>query len=273
MIDKVMKRLLILIVLLLPAYLFAQVEYAEEKSQVNTIKKDANYLYGEGIGDTAEDAMLSAKDFLTSDIKRYIQEEVSLVDASSISIPQLVENADKIQFKRGTMDRIFLYVKKTDILNTPSSKTPIAGKETKTEKKEMVAEPEAVKAPEVEKVPEVAESPEIIKVEETPEVTTAAKPAIETQESPMLNKLLSSPDMETLISILKAAKEAHKVIWGDVKLNNINPSWYIVSFSENEINAFLDKGAEERINLLTKEKVSLKDYSNNRKVWFIIYEN
>jgi len=263
-----MRKLSILIVLLLPAYLFAQVEYAEEKTQVNAIKKDANYLYGEGIGDSVEDAILSAKDFLTSDIKRYIQEEIPLVDASSISIPQLVENASKIQFKRGTMDRIFLYMKKTDILNIPSSpKTPAAGKETITEKKEIIAEPEV----ETVRAPEAIKTPEVTKAEETPEVANVAMPVIETLASPMLNELLSSPDMETLISTLKAAKDEHKVMWGEVKLNDMNPSWYIVPFSGNEIKAFLDKGEQERINLLTTEKVSLQDYSNNRKVWFIIF--
>lgn len=266
-----MRQLLISILLLWPVYLFAQVEYAEEKTQVNAIKKDANYLYGEGIGNSIEDALLSAKDFLTSDIKRYLQEEVPSVDASSVSISQLVENASKIQFKRGTMDRIFLYIKKTDILNPPSPNASVAEEEITTNQKEIIAEPEV--EVEAAKAPEVIQAPVIAKVEETPAIKQMAKPAIETQESPILNRLLSSPNMETLINELKAAKEEHKVMWGEVKSNNINPSWYIVSFSGNEIKAFMDKGTNKRINLLTREEVSLTDYNNDRKVWFIIFEN
>jgi hypothetical protein len=226
------------------------VEFVEEKTQVNTIKKDISIIYGEGVGDTEKSALATAEEFLLSGIKRYIQEEIPLVEAGSISLKEAMSHACKIQFKRGIKDRIFLYIAKENILeNTPCG---TAAKPQPAIK--IQAAPEVIEQPVVIEEPVAIEEPVII---EEPVVIEEIKTAVESpvileepvaqgakvKDKTILDWLVSSPDRETLISRLKEAKDDHKVMWGEVK-STINPNWYVASFPGDKKN----------------------------KVWFIIYE-
>lgn len=276
-----MKKLILLIVVFLPTWLFAQVDYLEEKNRVSSIKKDVSYIYGEGIGNSLEDATAVAKDFLLSEIRRVIQENISMVDASSINVGNVLDNACIVQFKRGMMDRVFLYIKKDNISveSRPCQDNMIA---SQTDYVVPVEETFVFEdySSDFESVPvEAVYGVEEAAIEEGEYFETAVMDVIEEEvleeefyaveaSDSWLSRFVKAPDTETLIALLKLAKEEHKVMWGEVK-SKMENTWYIVPFTGNKIEAILDTS---RTNLLTGEKENIRNYTDVKKIWFIIYE-
>ena len=61
-------------------------------------------------------------------------------------------------------------------------------------------------------------------------------------------------------------------MWGNVK-SSLNPSWYIVVFSDTTIKAVFDKEKNGvRVNLLNGKEEQMSLYNTDNKVWFILYE-
>jgi len=275
-----MKKLATAILLFIPLFLYGQVDYLDEKNLVSSIKKDAGYIYGEGIGDCVIDARNIAEDFLLAEIKQWMQEGMSPAEAASVSVKKVMGNACVVQFKRGDMDRIFLYVAKENVSANSQPCNGSAPVEVLTVVELVEPEPAMVEEyiPDIEDIEiEVIEfEPEIVEYirEIEPEIEEVAvvieEPVADiVQDGTWLNRFLAAPDMNSLLALLKAAKEDYKVMWGEVK-SQMEPGWYIVPFSGNEIKAVLSPS--RRVNLLTGEQDALRNYNNNRKIWFIIYE-
>lgn len=292
-----MRKIIIIITLaLFPSLIWGQVEYMEEKNQVSAIKKDANYIYGEGVGDTEEDANAVAESFLLSEIKRTIQENIPVVEAGSISPEQVLKNACIIKFKRGTMDRIFLYLKKDNIQNS----VPCETKVEEVAPAEVLAVQEPIVEVEdkgasidyldsmVQALSAVFEQKDINELDETslsmlayiaanavdtekPDTTPeiVSEPVVTLPENATwLDKFVSAPDVTTLLKYLKEAKDEHKVMWGEVK-SRIEITWYVVPINGNRIEAILNPS---RVDLRTGTQKALVNYNSNKKLWFIIYE-
>ena len=109
-----MRKVLLYILLLfcLPVCLSAQVAYMEEKAKVNKIKRSSLYLYGEGIAATVEEATAMAETSLKNAILSEMGENEKLQDSDQILINSIKKHSEKIQLKRGAMERVFLYVEK-----------------------------------------------------------------------------------------------------------------------------------------------------------------
>jgi len=287
------KHIIILLLALSPLLAIAQVDFMEEKNKINSIKKNPDYIYGEGIADTEQEATSMSESALRSEIMRVISEEESLQDTETILVNAVKRNSTKIELKRGSMDRIFLYVSKNNILAGDQVMTIERQRQEITieEDNGILLADEPLPTNEVGEVIEVVDD-EVIEIEdleelaentdEPIEISIAEIPAEETEtktesqvvevDSPILSKIISTPDMAALQAYMKELKADHKIMWGDVR-SEINPTWYIIAYTtDGEIKAILDKGINKRTNLLTGEKVELSNYSNTRKVWFIIYE-
>lgn len=115
-----MRKVLLYILLLscLPVCLSAQVAYMEEKAKVNKIKRSSLYLYGEGIAATVEEATAMAETSLKNAILSEMGENEKLQDSDQILINSIKKHSEKIQLKRGAMERVFLYVEKKNLLSS-----------------------------------------------------------------------------------------------------------------------------------------------------------
>lgn len=245
------KNLLLIAFVLCPLLVGAQIEYKEEKTKINTIKRDKNYVYGEGIADTEKEALELAEDALRSAINGVVAERESLQDTETIVVNAVKRNSSRLQLKRGAFERVFLYVAKDHIFAA----------------EEVVTIPRGV----VEKIEEKAEDVEEAEnnTEENVE-NIVEESASESVHSPLLTQLLRLTDMVSLQNFLKTKKEEHAAMWGNVG-SDIKANWYIVAYEGNEVKAVFDKGLNTRLNLLTGEKESLADYSRYKKIWFTLY--
>lgn len=259
-----MKRIYLMILLfLIPVFVMGQVEYKEEKTKINSIKKNSNYVYGEGIAETEDEALRLAEESLMQEVTILISEDKELKEAGKIIVQSIKKNSSRIQLKRGSSFRIFLYVEKKRIQN--ADHTLIIDNPAKSERDTEAQETE-------------------VRVESKQEEEEPADPTLESQPtevevpanavefaSPILQQIAACSQVDDLSKLFDQLKSEHKLMWGRVQ-SDMKPNWYIVVLDGQQVKALLDKGLNTRVNLLTGEKVSLANYANDTKRWFIIYE-
>lgn len=236
---------------------FGQIAFKEEKTKVNSIKRSTKYVYGEGIAETEAEAREIAEQNLRQAILQLVSEEKDLLEAEAVLVNAAKQNTSQIKLKRGTMDRVFLYVEKKNIF---PSENPFIMEQSMPEEEKTEAEI-------VEQDVAEEELPDFKALEEPAE----AQDVIQKVESPTLQGVLACQDMTVLRAYLAEQKEGYKVMFGDVR-QDFKPSWYVVVYEGEEIKAVLDKGLQRRTNLLSGTKEEIGTYFGFPKMWFIIYE-
>lgn len=279
-----MKNFLIFIFLsaFFPCVLSAQVAYMEEKAKVNKIKRNSQYLYGEGVAATLEDATSLAEQNLKNAILTEMSGNDKLQGADKILVNSIKKHSEKIQLKRGAMERVFLYVEKKNLF--PADRMVALDISASVQPESVV----------VDEIPEQSgdENPDVIerKSGEVPSgyVDTGAdsqkKSVFESLVEPVsssapvevsssvLQTILTKRTVSELESLMRNLKAEHKLMWGNVR-SSVNPQWYVAVFSRNEVKAVLDRETSgKRTDLLTGKQAALDDYASDVKVWFILYE-
>lgn len=111
-----MKRLL-LIVAALSAVLTS---WGQNTKKMNSIKRSAQYIYAEATMETAAEAFDVANDLLLIQIREYAESKKAFRD-KDILIRDIQEQRDSLQIHRGDMVKVFLYVKKSNIINVDNA--------------------------------------------------------------------------------------------------------------------------------------------------------
>lgn len=276
----------LLFVLLVPVGVFGQVAYMEEKAKVNKIKRSSQYLYGEGIAATVEEAMSMAEQSLKNAILAEIAENKELKNADQVLVNSIKRHSEKIQLKRGAMERVFLYVEKKNLYDsgkmvsldipepaqtTPDTDLTPAGESGK-QQEELVDDLYRT-------VPEKKSRDTSSGVEHLNGgrvFTPVSKPRAETlpsvPEGGVLETILTLNNVDQLQAYMQGQKELHKLMWGNVR-STLNDNWFLIILDGDRVVAVLDKKkAEGRKNLLTGEWEDVDRYSVYPKVWFIVYE-
>lgn len=106
------KKLLALVLMLL----FAEVVPAQTTSkEINNIKRNQIYIYAESTMATEAEARDVAKELLMKQIEEYISSKRKLTNADNVLIKNISTKSESMTMMRGTMYRVFVYVKKSDI--------------------------------------------------------------------------------------------------------------------------------------------------------------
>lgn len=111
-----MKRLL-LIVAALSAVLTS---WGQNTKKMNSIKRSTQYIYAEATMETAAEAFDVANDLLLIQIREYAESKKAFRD-KDILIRDIQEQRDSLQIHRGDMVKVFLYVKKSNIINVDNA--------------------------------------------------------------------------------------------------------------------------------------------------------
>ncbi len=216
----------------------AQNDYSKQKDEITKIKRSPDsYVCAEATCKTIEEAQAVAEEMFYQNINEYVASRKKLKGASDIVVNDAKTLKNEITMPRGTnMHRVFLYVKKSDIIgvnNPVVIPVTTAGNET---------------AGETETVPEdnVPVAPEI---PETVKELTAAKNVTE------------------LGAMLKRMKNNGSVVSYD-KYNNLTTKseWYLVIYdATGAVKAVLTDGAE-RVNVVTGQSDSVKNYPKHAAI-------
>lgn len=180
------KLVIALFAILCPTAGFAQKDYAAEKALITKVKRSpGTYVYAEATCRTEEEAKSIAEEVFLQNINEYVASQKKLRGANNIVVNNQKGLQQTVTMPRGSnMHRVFMYVKKNDIIPADNSvvlskeevaktETPAPKANAKTEAK--VAAPTAnVTTPKA----EVAE----VKAEVAEPKTEVAEPKTEVAE-------------------------------------------------------------------------------------------
>lgn len=181
------KLVIALFAILCPTAGFAQKDYAAEKALITKVKRSpGTYVYAEATCRTEEEAKSIAEDVFLQNINEYVASQKKLRGANNIVVNNQKGLQQTVTMPRGSnMHRVFMFVKKNDIIPADNSvvlskeevaktETPAPKANTKTEAK--VAAPTAdVTTPKA----DVAE----VKAESAQPKTEVAQPKTEVAEA------------------------------------------------------------------------------------------
>lgn len=181
------KLVIALFAILCPTAGFAQKDYAAEKALITKVKRSpGTYVYAEATCRTEEEAKSIAEEVFLQNINEYVASQKKLRGANNIVVNNQKGLQQTVTMPRGSnMHRVFMYVKKNDIIPADNSvvlskeevaktETPAPKANTKTEAK--VAAPTAdVTTPKA----DVAE----VKTESAQPKTEVAQPKTEVAEA------------------------------------------------------------------------------------------
>lgn len=258
------------IVLVLATFMCCTVLQAQNKmSEINRIKRDKNYLYGEATLNTQEAALSLAYELLEAEIKNWAKEKSNKIN--SVVASQIHDYADTIILQRQNMVRAFAYVKTSNL-------NPVKGKSIKVDVTEDNNAPSTTKKVEVAATKPVAQP----KPAETV-ATPAAEPKPATAPKPVekkdfskevlaeIQKVTSFYDLERTISPLH--QQGKITSYGKyATMPDPEESYLIIYDADANIKAILGKGTSRRKNLSTGKDDSETNYKGCGAIWFKVKE-
>lgn len=251
------KTLSTLLLLLVAVTTMAQTTMGE----INRIKRDSEYLYGEATMNDKQAALQLAYELLETEIKNWAAAKNSKI--TSVTASQIFEIADTILLSRHNMIRAFVYVN-TRNLKAQKGKTLVVD----VQKNEPLTKPVVEKKEE----PVVAVNPvtptTVIKAEE-PKKVVPAKP-----KNDALEKILKVTSFYNLEKTLEPLRIEGKVkSFGKYStMQNPGECYLIIYDTDANIRAVLGKGTTSRKNLRTGKDDTEKAYKGCGALWFMLDE-
>lgn len=181
------KLVIALFAILCPTAGFAQKDYAAEKALITKVKRSpGTYVYAEATCRTEEEAKSIAEDVFLQNINEYVASQKKLRGANNIVVNNQKGLQQTVTMPRGSnMHRVFMYVKKNDIIPADNSvvlsKEEVAKTETPAPKANTKTEAE-VAAPTADVTTPKADVAEV-KAKSAQPKTEVAQPKTEVAEA------------------------------------------------------------------------------------------
>ena len=289
------KLVIALFAILCPTAGFAQKDYAAEKALITKVKRSpGTYVYAEATCRTEEEAKSIAEDVFLQNINEYVASQKKLRGANNIVVNNQKGLQQTVTMPRGSnMHRVFMYVKKNDIIPADNSvvlsKEEVAKTETPAPKANTeaakVATPTAdvttpkadvaeVKAESAQPKTEVAEAKAEPKAEVKAETkATTTEVAASTLEKIIPEKPQAIPEAAKKMATFTNVKTA--AVWlKDMKANGTvteynkynavadkEAYWLVIYDSHGDIAAVLTDGKQRR-NAATQKPDHERNYPN-----------
>lgn len=240
----------------------------ERLERINSIKKSADYLYGEATMATQEDATSLAYELLQKEVFAWAQRDsVKLAVTSPADMNRL---ADSIMTRRADMYRVFVFIRKSDLLPKVAANP----------KAKPVVTPKA--KPAVTPKDSIAQHPadSVAQQSRNNLVTDDVKRTIKQRflgqkESDALLRLKKAKTFFELKPIMQPLKERGEIIdYGKYATAQHPEECYLIVYdAAGNIRALLGKGKDVRPNLKTGRDDSIKNYRGCGAIWFTLREN
>lgn len=273
------KLVIALFAILCPTAGFAQKDYAAEKALITKVKRSpGTYVYAEATCRTEEEAKSIAEDVFLQNINEYVASQKKLRGANNIVVNNQKGLQQTVTMPRGSnMHRVFMYVKKNDIIPADNSvvlskeevaktETPAPKANTKTETE--VAQPKT----------EVAEAKAEPKAEPKAEVKAETKATTTEVAASTLEKIIpekpqaipeAAKKMATFTNVKTAAvwlkdMKANGTVTEYNKYNAVADKeayWLVIYDSHGDIAAVLTDGKQRR-NAATQKPDHERNYPN-----------
>lgn len=240
------KMILLMLAVLMTASAFCQ---ESDSKKINKIKRNTQYLYAEATMKDSQEAYDVALELLNGYIDEYVKSKKKYEDSNNIIIKNVGSKLERIQMKRGQLTRIFLYVKKSDIIPADNS---------------TIRENAGKKAP-------GTLTSKIEEIEETPEQNTALRLSVAWQQE-VIDQLLKCKSLIEAKALLNRQKVEHRIQkYGapDSARKKADCFW-VIGDSNGSLITVLGMGNNERTNFKTLELDCLENYPEATAIWFIM---
>ena len=243
-----------IICLLFTSALFAQTNTDKQKEEINKIKKNKNYIYGEATLPDQDEALKLAKEILIKNINDWVAGEKKMKQSEAVVIRDIIENSENINLMRGSMFRAFVYVQKKNILPVDDTDNAVVISRSTSDQEEPVI---------------IVSDIQKVESGETNDETEYAPPVFNENDtaSDILNRIMAITKSDDVLPFFKQLKANNKIIYGNMASLTSPADCYLLIYNrEGRVVAILDKGHNK--NLRTQEEDSTKNYSGCGAVWF-----
>lgn len=258
----------------------ATAQQASVGKQINEIKRNTIYLYSEATLADESDAKDLACELLLKQISEYIGTRLDITDSSNVLVKDIKAMSESLTMMRGTMYRVFVYVKKSDIEGVQN--VTIIDKETIPNVGRSIPvrnEEENVKtntkytSTATETKPTVSvETTHTISTNNSVSVTseTAGASNLEKWKQQAIYLLLSSNDIKDVQSKLNRLKAEYKIKrYGTAdNCRSVDQSFWIIFDEKGILVTILGNENNGRVDYKTMQKSSLDRYKGMNAVWF-----
>lgn len=244
--------------------------------QINDIKRSSQYLSAEATMETESQAYELAEEMLSKQISEYAASQKSLKNAPNVIVKDVAGKAEKLQMNRGTMTRVFLYVRKNDIIAADNTRVLVQPQknEESAPGEEKPKKDEQKKRKEAEKPDETPVS-SVVPITSSPTTSTSQGNASlrlpESWQQTAIDNLLSC-------STVEAAKEMMVRLRVEKKIKRFGPAdscpnasscFWLIFDGDGRVITVLGDGQDERTNFRSMEKDTIDNYKGMGAIWFL----
>jgi len=239
-----------------------------EMKEINGIKSNINFLYATGTSSlSAEDAANNAKDLIALEIEQWLKENAS--DNITGYVAKSKENLSQIKTRRGNLYRVFVYVKKADVLPYYKEEDVMVVDFVEPQKVEK-SDTSIVVLPAADvkdSIPVVANN-NVYEVVDS-EVTNVINPEPQYSLSIKEKKLLTLYSFSELNDYINQGRESQNIInVGNYKnLPSAGLYYIFIHNREGKIPAYIKMDNSKFINMVTGKDDAITNYKGCGAIW------
>ena len=248
-----MKRILVL--LLFAALASPVVVSAQGVKSANSIKRNSSYLYAEATMETAAEAYEVASELLYVQAKEYASGKKAFAD-KDILLRNIRSQQDSIQMRRGEMYKVFLYIRKSDVIDVENVTLVSEDKEILTTA--ALTQPEEKR----ETVPSAGSR-------EEPGQADASLKLSSLWQQALVDELLNESSFASAKAKLARYRAEFKVKnTGPISTCRNLPEAFLLVGKEGRVLTVLGPGETQRTDFRSLTETTLDKYSGTDIVWF-----
>lgn len=223
-----------------------------DSKKINKIKRDSQYLYAEATMKDAQEAYSTALELLNNYIDEYVQTKKKFESSDNIIIKDIEKNFDRIQMNRGEMVRVFVYVKKSDIIPAENSRMRENVGKKEDDKKKLKSE----------MTPITLDGEEI-------NGDASLRLSMPWQQD-IIDKILSCNTLIEAKALMNRQKAEFKIkrIGNMSNCRNSVECFWVISDATGAVVTVLGPGSEQRTNFKTLQPDVLENYTEATAIWF-----
>ena len=250
--------------------------------QINDIKRSSKYLSAEATMESEAKAYEMASELLANEVSEYAKSQSGSGTVNAVIYKNVAGEAEKIKMKRGTMTRVFLYVKKNDIFSAENVGVIDVPSKTSSEKElvpqNLDAKVETVNHDSIDIENELISSMidtllvDTSFIDEDYNKLSAVLVNYKTWQQEVLFTLLGCSSVKQVLYYIDKFRAESRIKRDGIAGNCKNPEkCYWIIFDDNaRVLTILSPGTDSRVNFATSEMDSLKNYSGKGAIWFIL---
>ncbi len=224
------------------------------KGLINKIKKSQSYLSAEATMPNEEDAYKLANELLVEEINEWVKSKRKSETIKQVVLQDISSCAEKMNMKRGSNYRAFVYTKKKDII-------PIYGNG-------QIVLSENERGSDLQALSEISE-PLRIETEKKPAGKEEIQPEVKPQSD--LDKILSTSTMDEMKLIFSDMKGRDAIAYASYPSPDAIDNCYLLFYRRDGIiRAVVNKTGDNWLNLKTNQVVKPADFSGCGAYWFIL---